>query len=394
MTNPVGIYINKKPVGMFPPLAVSVGALEGVTINYGRPDVTSQPNATTASITILKNSTMGDFDDDLSYFDLGNVVTIEATFSGIPYPRFQGQITDVTVDEYFITVLAADDLYAALGRFKLTTGPDVQTTGDRIQETLQYALPAAGFPIPPYDVDSGTVYCFLQDPPVTTNALAYLQEVTNSEPSGVFFRDILTGELWFTDSEARRQQISLDPYQSYSAAEVLDVWSLRKTSQDKINRATISNDIDTVVYEDAADIADNGIYEYNFNSLLNTSDDMLTLARRIVVNRARPDFTFSAVQIELSTMTDARKEAIISTLRNGQLTLLPTFGAFNVDGLDFFVEGYSETIGQIAWNITLNLSDARLTRPPQRWSDIVSGVLWNNAQLDVYTWNDLLKEYI
>ena len=92
MTNPVGIYINKKPVGMFLPLAVSVGALEGVTINYGRPDVTSQPNATTASITILKNSTMGDFDDDLSYFDLGNEVTIEATFSGIPYPRFQGQL--------------------------------------------------------------------------------------------------------------------------------------------------------------------------------------------------------------------------------------------------------------------------------------------------------------
>jgi hypothetical protein len=392
MTNPVGIYITKPSGGA--PLAVHVGALEGVTINYGRPDVTSQPNASTASVTILKSSTLGDFDADLSYFDLGSTVLIEATFSGIPYTRFQGQITDVTVDEYFITLLAADDLYSALGRFNITTGPDVQTTGDRIEETLQYALPAAGFPIPPYDVDSGTVYCYLQDPPVTTNALAYLQEVTNSEPSGVFFRDILTGDLRFTDSEARRQQISLDPYQSYSDTEVLDVWSIRKTSQEKINRARISNDVDTVTYEDATDITDNGIYEYSFNSLLNTSDDMLTLARRIVVNRARPEFTFSAIQIELSTMSSARQEAIISTLRNGQLTQLPTFGAFNVDGLDFFVEGYSERIGQEFWSITLNLSDARLTRPPQRWSDIVSGVLWNDAAIDPYTWNDLLREYI
>jgi hypothetical protein len=391
MTNPVGIYITKPSGGG--PLAVHVGALEGVTINYGRPDVTSQPNASTASVTVLKNSTLGDFDDDLSYFDLGNIVTIEATFSGIPYTRFQGQITDVTVDEYFITFLAADDLYSALGRFKLTKTGDVQTTGDRIQETLQYALPAAGFPIPPYDVDSGTVYLYAADA-TTQNALAYLQEVTNSEPSGVFFRDILTGDLRFTDSEARRQQISLDPYQSYSDTEVLDVWSIRKTSQEKINRARISNDIDTVTYEDATDITDNGIYEYSFNSLLNTDDDMLTLARRIVVNRARPEFTFSAIQIELSTMTLARQEAIISTLRNGQLTQLPTFGAFNVDGLDFFVEGYSERIGQEFWSITLNLSDARLTRPSQRWSDIVSGVLWNAAAIDPYTWNDLLREYI
>jgi len=391
MTNPVGIYITKPSGGA--PLAVHVGALEGVTINYGRPDVTSQPNASTASVTILKDSTLGNFDDDLSYFDLGNLVSIEATFSGIPYTRFQGQITDVTVDEYFITFLAADDLYSALGRFKITKTGDVDLTGGRIQETLQYALPAAGFPVPPYDVDAGTVYLYAADA-TTQNALAYLQEVTNSEPSGVFFRDILTGDLRFTDSEARRQQISLDPYQSYSDTEVLDVWSIRKTSQEKINRALISNDINTVTYEDAADVTDNGIYEYSFTSLISTSADMLTLARRIVVNRARPEFTFSAIQIELSTMTAARQEAIISTLRNGQLTQLPTFGAFNVDALDFFVEGYSERIGQEFWSITLNLSDARLTRPSQRWSDIVSGVLWNSAAIASYTWDDLLREYI
>jgi hypothetical protein len=391
MTNPVGIYITKPGGGA--PLAVHVGALEGVTINYGRPDVTSQPNASTASVTILKDSTLGNFDDDLSYFDLGNLVSIEATFSGIPYTRFQGQITDVTVDEYFITFLAADDLYSALGRFKITKTGDVDLTGGRIQETLQYALPAAGFPVPPYDVDAGTVYLYAADA-TTQNALAYLQEVTNSEPSGVFFRDILTGDLRFTDSEARRQQISLDPYQSYSDTEVLDVWSIRKTSQEKINRALISNDINTVTYEDAADVTDNGIYEYSFTSLISTSADMLTLARRIVVNRARPEFTFSAIQIELSTMTLARQEAIISTLRNGQLTQLPTFGAFNVDALDFFVEGYSERIGQEFWSITLNLSDARLTRPSQRWSDIVSGVLWNSAAIASYTWDDLLREYI
>jgi len=391
MTNPVGIYITKPGGGA--PLAVHVGALEGVTINYGRPDVTSQPNASTASVTILKSSTLGDFDADLSYFDLGSTVLIEATFSGIPYTRFQGQITDVTVDEYFITFLAADDLYSALGRFKLTKTGDVDLTGGRIQETLQYALPAAGFPVPPYDIDAGTVYLYAADA-TTQNALAYLQEVTNSEPSGVFFRDILTGDLRFTDSEARRQQILIDPYQSYSDTEVLDVWSIRKTSQEKINRARISNDINTVTYEDATDITDSGIYEYSFTSLISTSADMLTLARRIVVNRARPEFTFSAIQIELSTMTAARQEAIISTLRNGQLTQLPTFGAFNVDGLDFFVEGYSERIGQEFWSITLNLSDARLTRPSQRWSDIVSGVLWNSAAIDPYTWNDLLREYI
>lgn len=391
MTNPVGIYITKPGGGA--PLAVHVGALEGVTINYGRPDVTSQPNASTASVTILKDSTLGNFDDDLSYFDLGNLVSIEATFSGIPYTRFQGQITDVTVDEYFITFLAADDLYSALGRFKITKTGDVDLTGGRIQETLEYALPAAGFPVPPYDVDAGTVYLYAADA-TTQNALAYLQEVTNSEPSGVFFRDILTGDLRFTDSEARRQQISLDPYQSYSDTEVLDVWSIRKTSQEKINRALISNDINTVTYEDAADVTDNGIYEYSFTSLISTSADMLTLARRIVVNRARPEFTFSAIQIELSTMTLARQEAIISTLRNGQLTQLPTFGAFNVDALDFFVEGYSERIGQEFWSITLNLSDARLTRPSQRWSDIVSGVLWNSAAIASYTWDDLLREYI
>ena len=391
MTNPVGIYITKPGGG--PPLAVHVGALEGVTINYGRPDVTSQPNASTASVTILKDSTLGNFDSDLSYFDLGNTVLIEATFSGIPYTRFQGQITDVTVDEYFITLLAADDLYSALGRFKITKTGDVDLTGGRIQETLQYALPAAGFPVPPYDIDAGTVNVYAADA-TTQNALTYLQEVTNSEPSGVFFRDILTGNLRFTDSEARRQQISLDPYQSYSDTEVLDVWSIRKTSQEKINRAIISNDINTVTYEDAADIANSGIYEYTFASLLNTNAAMLTLARRIVVNRARPEFTFSAIQIELSTMTSARQEAIISTLRNGQLTQLPTFGAFNVEALDFFVEGYSERIGQEFWSITLNLSDARLTRPPQRWSDIVSGVLWNDAVIDPYTWNDMLREYI
>jgi len=394
MTNPVGIYITKPSGGS--PLAVHVGAMEGVTINYGRPDITSQPNATTASVTILKDSTLGNFDSDLTYFDLGNILTVEATFSGTPYTRFQGQITDVTIDKYFITILAADDLYSALGRFKLTKTGDVDLTGGRIQETLQYALPAAGFPVPPYDIDPGTVNVYAADA-TTQNALAYLQEVTNSEPSGVFFRDILTGDLRFTDSEARRQQIPGDPYQSYTDTEILDVWSIRKTSQEKINRAVISNDINTVTYENAADIANDGIYEYTFASLLNTSAAMLTLARRIVVNRARPDFTYSALQIELSTMSTARQQSIISTLRIGQLTEIPSYGTFNpssIGATDFFLEGYSETIGQESWSITLNLSDARLTRPPQRWSDIVSGVQWDDVQIDPYTWNDLLKEYI
>ena len=393
MTNPVTINITKPSGGL--PLAVHVGAMEGVTINYGRPDITSQPNATTASVTVLRDSTIGNFDSDLSYFELGNILTVEANWGGPVYTRFQGTITDVTIDKYFITILAADDLYSALGRFKLTKTGDVDLTGGRIQETLQYALPAAGFPIPPYDIDPGTVNVYAADA-TTQNALTYLQEVTNSEPSGVFFRDILTGDLRFTDSEARRQQIPGDPYQSYADTEILDIWSIRKTSQEKINRAVISNDINTVTYEDAADITNAGIYEYTFASLLNTNAAMLTLARRIVVNRARPDFTYSALQIELSTMSDARQEAIISTLRIGQLTEIPTIGSLNPSaiGNSFFVEGYSETIGQKSWSITLNLSDARLTRPPQRWSDITSGVQWDDAQIDPYTWNDLLKEYI
>ena len=394
MTNNIGVYISIPP-GYVSPLALHTGTLEGVTINYGRPDITSQPNATTASVTVLRDSTIGNFDSDLSYFELGNILTVEANWGGPVYTRFQGTITDVTIDKYFITILAADDLYSALGRFKLTKTGDVDLTGGRIQETLQYALPAAGFPIPPYDIDPGTVNVYAADA-TTQNALTYLQEVTNSEPSGVFFRDILTGDLRFTDSEARRQQIPGDPYQSYADTEILDIWSIRKTSQEKINRAVISNDINTVTYEDDADITNAGIYEYTFASLLNTNAAMLTLARRIVVNRARPDFTYSALQIELSTMSDARQEAIISTLRIGQLTEIPTIGSLNPSaiGNSFFVEGYSETIGQKSWSITLNLSDARLTRPPQRWSDITSGVQWDDAQIDPYTWNDLLKEYI
>ena len=394
MTNPVGIYITKPSGGS--PLAVHMAAMEGVTINYGRPDITSQPNATTASVTILKNSTIGNFDSDLTYFDLGNILLIEATINGTTYPRFQGQITDVTIDKYFITILAADDLYSALGRFKLTKTGDVDLTGGRIQETLQYALPAAGFPIPPYNIDPGTIYLYAADA-TTQNALAYLQDVTNSEPAGVFFRDILVGNLRFTDAEARRRQIPGDTYQTYADTEILDIWSIRKTSQEKINRAVISNDINTVTYEDAADITNNGIYEYSFNSLISNSADMLAFARRIVVNRARPDFTYSTLFIELSTMTEARQENIISTLRIGELTEIPSYGTFNppsIGATDFFVEGYSETIGQEFWNIILNLSDARLTRPPQRWSDIVSGVQWDDAQIDQYSWNDLLKEYI
>jgi hypothetical protein len=368
------------------PLAVSNFTLENLSINYGRQRADSQPKGTSISLQFLRNDPVNG-NIPAEYLDLGTTVTVQLLPTAfVNTYRFRGTITDLSIDQYLVTIIATDDLIATLGRFMISTSGDLNYTGDRIQEILD-SLDFYGLPSPPYNLSPGTV--FLTYSPIGTgNALTYIQSTANQEPSGVFFNSLLSQELRFTDSDDRRV---VTPDLTIASTEILDNWVIRKTALDKINRFNVSNDLGEITFEDAADIVANGPYEQSLAGLFYDDADMELLAQRTVGNRANPNFTLDQIVLPMGTFTTARQNAILNLLEIGSMVRIPEL----IDdlGTDYFLEGYNETIRRNDWNVTLFLTDVRLTRPPQRWTDVGASVQWIDVDATI-TWASMVKEYV
>jgi hypothetical protein len=350
--------------------------LQGVSINYGRTDLSSSPAPMSCSLSILWDSSLGTLDPDL--FLIGNGIGI-ANDTGW---RFQGEMTDVSVNKDVISITAVSRPLSRLSRLTLDFTGLSSSSGVVLGSALSTIELAIGYIVK--SVSIGTVGVTA---PTSTaaNALDYLQQIADSEPSGVLSDD-RNARLWFTDANDRR---TTTPAATLLASEISNAWTAERRVSSKANRARVGWTGGTVQYDDTADQATYGVYEDSVTTLINNSSDATILATRMVKNQTVPDWQLSELTLELSTLSAARQLALTTAFQISNLIEIPTLFA----GLQtkYFVEGYSERIGQTSWSITLYLSDITLTRPADRWIDVPVAEQWNTLA-PALTWDQAWKE--
>jgi hypothetical protein len=354
--------------------------LQGVQITYGRQDVVSQPEATSCSLTLLYDSSLGTLDVETLRIGAPVEVYMDVDL------RFAGTVTDVQVDRNVAQLVAVSPVLARLGRYTAPTVPAASGTTGTAMGTAWPTFQAAYATPPTLDASSGTVTVDV-DPATEENAAGWLAAVVGSEPAGVLFERISTGELVFRGTEDRRD---LTPLLELDGTTTSADWSVSRRVAEKINTVAVEWTGGTVELADAADVAAAGVYEETISTLIDNELDATTRARLTLRNRTDPDWQLDALRIAVSTWPGIDPPSTwIGPLEIGRVVVLPEL----LPGFQtrYFVEGYTERIGRDLWELELYLSDVTLTRPADRWIDVALGVTWAGMN-QTLTWDDVLKE--
>jgi hypothetical protein len=291
-----------------------------ITINRGRQNQLSQFSAGTCSVTLLNNDRRFDpTNEDSPYWDdtLGQSgvtprrkVTIKVGSETI----FVGRITDLDLsyargknsDISQIVVTAADD-FVLLANTATTTAvtPTAQLSGARLSFLLALSEIAYSGTT---DIDTGTATLGAYQIDANTNALAYAQQIAQSE-QGYFFvaRD---GTLTFTDRATASFASSSGDFSDAQGSgiqyQTLGISYGQEFLYNKI-AATRSGSTPQIA-NDATSQAEYGISTLTLDNLLVSSDAQAAdLATDLLDLYADPLFRFNDMGVLVSALSSANR---------------------------------------------------------------------------------------
>jgi len=310
----------------------------------------------------------------------------------------------------------------ALARQEITTG-NVTGTVTEAFSTL-YGLisspsyaPAGGF----YALGATST---VDVPADTYGARDVLDQVAASAIEGLVNQD--AGEtVFFTTAEDRR---------TYTADlkleddEVLIDYQVTRRRDQLVNRVAVNYDAGTWTESDATSIADFGILSKTIDTYLDTAGDAEDYAVFELARSTVPAFYLDRIGVPAHLLSPADYDIlVVSPIRQPTIPTawedIPaattwddldaaspwetfqlgesTAGAFLLQIPElfadlprfYFVEGATYQIGRNTLTVDLSISEASLTRPPQRWVDVPGSILWQNVDA-TQTWADLAKEQV
>lgn len=374
--------------------------ISGATIRRGRQQLNEQPAPNTMSLAILTPPAPWPF-------YVGALIEVEADSS----TRFKGTITDLQASRYTTRIVAVSDGLGRLARLRI---PPVvlpwTEVGRNIDEVLTFAeepfddddlepilgaLSTGGsdvivLPALPSNIDPGTV-TLIPGQEVSGNTLAACQAIAKWEPFGIFW-ETGNSEIRFWDSE-RREDITPDI--TFQPEQLVSDWVASQAVDSIVNVASITygSPSQKVAAYNLDSVNTYGVYSSSQSIPLAEDIQAATLANRLVANGNEPRFITDDLQLDLALDAfDATQTAAVLALDvNSVVDLDPV----TIPGLPsrMFVEGWTETISASSYRFNLNLSDIRLTRPPQQWEDVPPLLTWA-AVSSTIEWGDLILDYL
>jgi hypothetical protein len=240
--------------------------------------------------------------------------------------------------------IIASDAFTQFANQTLTGGTaTAQLTGERIAAILANA----GVQWPNTRVDLETGQQFLQADVITegTNALQYMQTVTDSEPGALFISK--DGDVVFKDRNAASAGTPIlfaddgtgIPYQALSVV---------FGAENLFNQVEISRIGGTAVVEnDLASQEQYGIQTLTRSNLpLDTDQSADDLATYLVAQFAQPEYRFESIDIELTDLTESVQTQILD-LELGDFVQVK----FTPNNVPPAIDRYAEVI-RIAQNVT------------------------------------------
>jgi hypothetical protein len=407
--------------------------LEGVYIVWGSQSVQNQPEPTSCSLTLLRDSTLG----TVNAYDIKIGATVELTVTPTgqsPLRRFRGIVTDVEINyetvrvdcvaagiysirqlRYSVpagfAVLVEQDTYITLAVFYVAAlqqlgalEPD-DTDVLNAPDTFPLIYADGGYPA---TYPTVSIYEELVEgqPPIVIDVQSIARDCTEAMPLGLLWEDMLKqpgtdrmnvvlSSYYFFDQSIATPDVTL------SGDEIEWQWSATRDLGLFANSVSVGYtgtldvtpgsptvleypNADSVFYNN--DAATRGAFAQVRDTRLTTETAAAELARNIADIGQNPGWV-ADVTIPLATLPESRQYDLINDyLFPGTLYELPTLAT----GLPtkWWPIGYTETISRNDWQLALKLADVSILWWGQRWQDVTATLQWGQVGATV-TWQDL-----
>lgn len=358
--------------------------LDGVSIVYGRTDITEQICTATTCTFDLLGYTAG-------WLQIGNAVTVSLDGS----VRFEGQITDCQLSENSAQVIAVSTVLSQLGRDTLDGAPGLDLVSWPLAGQLDWVVTNilglaanAGFWAPPIlsVISTNTTLVSIDFAEFGGKTpLEILQLVLAGDGSVVLYETF------------DPPMIVLSQYRSSIAYDMKVIaddmgwgWQMSRHVADRVNTCYVAGAFNDAYYAYDLDVQRFGIRSREITTPLQLDTDLEFRAIRTVGQSIAPRWALESLQLPLHHMSPTQ-QAYAMALTIGSVVEIDAL----VSGAQtrWFVEGWTERIGQVTHTLDLRLSDVDLTRVWEKWSDVTPTRDWDHVIM-TQRWIDLFSAWI
>lgn len=271
-------------------------------------------------------------------------------YAGGYQPLFNGTLSHVAV--YNTAVSDARILEHANAGLNGFSG---ESSNARIVRLARYADVPAG----EVSVETGLSTSITNQITNDKTALSLMSEVVDTE-GGVLF-DARNGNLTF-HARSHRYNAAVVMTLSATNQEIEGDLEPKLDDQGLLNDMTASRDGGVSVRAvDTASIADYGLYRESVTLLTTSDNEIADAANWKVQTRSTPAIRIAGISVDLLNCSSAQKTALLALEIGDRITLTGLPSQAPASSMDFFIEGYTETIGAESYRMTFNLSPASLS---------------------------------
>ena len=354
-----------------------------VSVTHGRQGLADNAKPSTCSFEFLWNATGAPNVDD---FIIGRRIQIWLEIDSYPVnPQclFDGSITDVSVRNDTLNVIAVNRALAEAGRQTITST-------SVIEDTVANALTTV-YGLGPQDNRLGTMQGTKQVRVPTfsaENLLGLMREiadseiggyVTNSMPWGPTVSGNTTGPVVLNRTVANRSQLT--PDLTFTGDELLDEWRFERHQDQLVNRVAAYGTEDATDFPDGVvtedfqtSIDDYGLNELSIVTRLRYEADAEVLANDKLDRYYVNGWIIERLQLLLGNMTDARLYTVLTNLNPD--TYIETPAIFTGAPTRFFVEGIRFTMSRHDLQASLYVSTSGYSRGAQKWEQVTASRTW------------------
>lgn len=382
--------------------SLDLGTVEySVSIQHGRNDVLSAPEASSAQIVIRGAAGVA--------AKMADPLTIDA----YGFRRFTGEITDIVITHQSSTPPTAVTTIIAMGNLSKL---GLKLTGEggypheTVRERAETILDNGGLNYLNGGDDTLEVHQINDDDikPVL-EALAELAEWSGATyfdtPEGLIAFESY-GSRGITAFAATWQSLTETwdyyaqtwdsfpiSFQSYTFPATGVIWTPTWTQ----NLTSLVNDV-TVIYgadgsdsseqaDDTASIATYGRRAYKLTTQLRNSADAATRAGNILTAQANPLWQLGQISVIVDTLDSTDRDRVLGLINGATVTVpnLPTPAPYS--SFTGIVEGWAETYTPGQHIITFSISDPRYSYQTVTWADIDAALEWQNVNAGVAWYN-------
>ena len=345
-----------------------------VSISRGRSDQLANFNAGTAQFRLINNDRRFDPINEASpYYDATK------GRSGVTPPRkvsvfldgeavYVGRITDIDVNYDFNlseVVISASDDFVLLANS--TTGdsftPPQELSGARLERILD--LLSVGYPLASRNISTGVATLGNYSIDANTNALTYLQKITDSEQGYLFISK--DGLLTFTDRLAA-SFASPSAFFSDDGSEIpystLEVLYGQEFLYNRVSTQTEGGTPQNV--DDTPSQTEFGISTLALSDLLLADDSAaLTLANTLLDRYKEPIYRFDELRIPMNRLTSGQRLDVLALEIGNLIEITRTYSTGTPASVTaiYAIEGIQHGLTPNVQEVTIRLSPAVIVFP-------------------------------